>query len=382
MSIKNICFIVPGYPTKNDPQFTFVAELIHAIADCGINCTVFATQSITHSFLRKKKPRPVSWFDKTQNGNKISIYQPKVISFSNLNVLGWSISAYISKYAILKAFQKISPDADILYAHFWNSGVVAGEIADKHEIPFVVATGESKIWVTKQYPDYFIKKCMNKLSGVISVSTKNLRESWDLGLGNTVQSIILPNAINVSKFIRHDKQEMRKKLNFPQNAFIISFTGAFIERKGPLRLQEAVRRIGDPAVKVIYIGDGPQKPQGEDVLFSGRLPHERVVEYLCSSDIFVLPTLAEGCSNAIVEALACGLPVVSSDLAFNHDILDETSSILIDPLSIKGLHHAITQLYIDEQLRKRLSNGAEQCRNSLDISQRAASVLQFIEKCV
>ena len=74
--------------------------------------------------------------------------------------------------------------------------------------------------------------------------------------------------------------------------------------------------------------------------------HDVIAEYLNCADIFVSPTLAEGCSNSIVEAMACGLPIISSDLPFNHDILDEKNSILLDPVEVNEIALAIRKNFI------------------------------------
>ena len=382
MKIEHISFVVPGYPTKDDPQFTFVAETIRAIADQGIVCTVFTTQSISKSLFRGIKSRPSHWIDETKNGHRISIHQPKVISVSNVRLFGWSLSSLIAKQAIFKTFKKVSPKTDILYAHFWHSGVIAGEIANKYNIPLVVATGESKIWAKRLYPEKVIHNNLRKLVGLISVSTKNLNESRQLGLCDDVPNIILPNAIETSKFFPRDKWKMSQKYGFPQKAFIISFVGAFIERKGPLRLQEAVKRLGDSSIKVIYIGDGPQKPHGDEVLHAGRVPHDVVPEYLACSDIFVLPTLAEGCSNAIVEAMACGLPVVSSNLSFNEDILDESNSILVDPMNVQEIADAISYLRGNGCVLEAFGNNSQKKARDLSITNRVSKIIEFLEQSV
>jgi len=354
MKIEDICFISGGYPKDDDPQYIFLAELVKKIADSGIACTVIAPQSITNSILKKQKLRPFKWMDVTTKGNVITIYQPRVVSFSSLKIMGWSISAIISKRAIVRTFRKIMPQTDILYAHFWDNGVIAGEIANQYNLPFVVATGESKIWVHNLFHDSYIQKRLKKLAGVISVSTKNLQESKELRLVNGEPSIILPNSIDTGKFKRRDKSALREKYNFPQDAFIISFLGAFIERKGPLRLLEAVEKLSDPSIKVLFIGAGPQEPNGDAVLFKGRLPHALVPEYLSCSDVFVLPTLAEGCSNAIVEAMACGLPIISSNLPFNTDILDESNAILIDPMKVEEIAKAIQVLRLNAKIKRKI----------------------------
>ena len=98
--------------------------------------------------------------------------------------------------------------------------------------------------------------------------------------------------------------------------------------------------------------------------------------------MFVLPSLAEGCSNVIVEAMACGLPIVSSDLPFNYDILDSSNSILVNPMNVQEIADAIVKLKNDEPLRLTLSEGALKKTSDLTIEKRVTKILKFIrERC-
>lgn len=109
----------------------------------------------------------------------------------------------------------------------------------------------------------------------------------------------------------------------------MAFVGHFNERKGSLRLSEALKEIKD--IKSIFIGRGPEVPDCPGILYCGSVKHNKVPEYLNASDVFVLPTLTEGCCNAIIEAMARGLPIVSSNLTCNDGILNESNSIRINP---------------------------------------------------
>ena len=98
------------------------------------------------------------------------------------------------------------------------------------------------------------------------------------------------------------------------------------------------------------------QPDCEGILFKGKLPHEEIPLYLNTADVFVLPSLAEGCSNSIVEAMACGLPVISSDLSFNYDILNADNSILVNPNDVGEISAAIKKL-MDEGYIKKYGSG-------------------------
>jgi glycosyltransferase involved in cell wall biosynthesis len=183
--------------------------------------------------------------------------------------------------------------------------------------------------------------------------------------------------VNSELFHLQNKEKCRKHLGFPQNDFIVAFLGWFNERKGVQRVSEAINRVG--GIKCIFIGNGELEPQCDGILYKGALPHHLVPQYLGAADCFVLPTLAEGCCNAIVEAMACGLPVVSSNLPFNWDVLDETNSIMVNPNDIEEISKALVCLKNDAYLRANLSKGAVNKADSLTIEKRAERILTFMK---
>ena len=99
---------------------------------------------------------------------------------------------------------------------------------------------------------------------------------------------------------------------------------------------------------------------------------------LSACDVFALPTLIEGSCNALVEAMACGLPIVSSAGEFNDDVLDDGMSIRIDPLDVPAIRQAIVRLRDDAPLRARMAAAALQRARLFDIDARARRILAFM----
>ena len=97
------------------------------------------------------------------------------------------------------------------------------------------------------------------------------------------------------------------------------------------------------------------------------------------ADIFVLPTLHEGCCNAIIEAMACGLPIVSSNLPFNWDVLNDNNSILINPMNIDEIAEAIRILKEDPVKRDAMSKASLETASNLTIDKRVDKIFSFIE---
>lgn len=368
----NILIISPSYPDRYKVHYPFVKQLVDEFARQGHKCSVIAPYSIT-------KNRRL--YKTIESDGTVTVYRPNYLSSSNIKIGGFSPSDYFRRKAVIRATQKLPQKPDVVYCHFWESAVDAYPYARRNNIPMFVASGESSI-ANIINPSEICQDIRNYISGVICVSTKNKEESISLGLTTEDRCFVKPNAVNSSLFRKLDKIECRRKLGFPQEAFIISFVGAFIERKGANRVAAAIRQLDGKPVHSIFIGKGDAEPMCDNILFKGSLRHEQIPEYLCSSDVFVLPTLKEGCCNAIVEAMSCGLPIISSNLSFNWDVLDDTNAFLIDPMSINAITDSIAQLRDNRQLLQTMSVMSLDKARSLTIDKRATAVISFIRSCL
>lgn len=245
------------------------------------------------------------------------------------------------------------------------------------DIPSFVAYGEcdyeSQIRVL--YRD-LKQKDVDGLRGVVSVSTKNTDELNATGLFKDIPITTCVNAVDLTSFKKKDKKECRKRFGLPEDKFIVGFVGYFIKRKGPERVIEACERID--GAYVALAGRGENKPQGERVLFAEALPHEDICDFLNAVDVFVLPTLSEGCCNSVLEAMASGTPVISSDLPFNWDVLNKTNSILVDPMNIDDIEKAIRVLKNNKEKRDYLSENCLSTAKELSIDRRAERIIEFI----
>lgn len=116
------------------------------------------------------------------------------------------------------------------------------------------------------------------------------------------------------------------------------------------------------------------------IIHKGPLEHDLLPKYLNCADVFIMPTQKEGCCNAIVEALAMGLPVISSNGAFNDDILDEKNSIRINPDDVDAIADAIKKLKDDTMLRHSMTVYSLSRHKEYTIEGRAKRIVEFIEK--
>ena len=94
-----------------------------------------------------------------------------------------------------------------------------------------------------------------------------------------------------------------------------------------------------------------------------------------------MPTLAEGCCNAIIEALSCGLPVISSNLPFNDDVLNESCSLRVDTSNVDEITSAIVKLRDDDELRLKMRKEAICTAEKFDIKVRAERIIDWIQHC-
>ena len=367
----------PSWPTSKTIDFIFVDQLCRAFADLGNKVTVIAPQSLTKCFMRHIPVAPRHSFYKTAAGNTVELYRPYSVTLGNTK---GKLFRNSHQNAVKRAFRKIKEKPDVCYGHFWKSIFSLYPLAKAKNIPLFGASGEENVGGYVHNSEDFKKEVRNYMSGAISVSTKNQQECFALNLVDPDNSIVIPNAIDQTLFHKLDRTECRNRLGASADVFLVAFVGQLVPRKGTMRLNGALKQINDTQIKAVFIGSGSDEPDYVGIIKKGRVAHDDVPVWLNASDVFVLPTDNEGCCNAIIEAMACGLPIISTDAPFNYDILNEDNSIMIDCHDVNAIAEAIKKLKDDKVLRSRLSDGALLTAEGLSIRRRAERIVEFMQK--
>lgn len=385
--MKNVMFI-GWYPNPRDKyKNVFFQNLIYAMADVGVKCTVISPVSVVHyGLFAKDIPKCTKEF--TPNGNEIEVYYPKVLSASSKKIGKYNTEILSERFfekgamRVAKKLFRQGREFDAVYGHFFlYGGLAAIKIGKKFNIPSFVAFGECdyESQVQETYGD-LTSGDIDGLNGVIAVSTKNANRLKEMRIFDNIPMIVAPNSVDHKLFYPMNKSECREVLGLPQDKFIVGFVGGFIERKGDKRLLEAINGLSD--VYLACAGRGENPPSGERVVFCKPMEHNDIPKLLCAVDVFCLPTLSEGSCNAVVEALSCGVPVVSSNLSFNDDVLTDENSIRIDPTSVDDIREAIRQLKSDYKKMSVLGEKAIATATDLCIEKRAQRIISFMKNAI
>lgn len=189
----------------------------------------------------------------------------------------------------------------------------------------------------------------------------------DLALQNTPgldekKIRVIPNGVDLGKFQVLDKLDSRRFLGLPEGAPVLVSVGGLVDRKGHHRVLEVLPELLRQVPDLVYVivgggsveGNNRDRLEGmiaragltERVRFSGEIPHSEVNRYLSAADIFVLPTQFEGWPNVFFEAMACGLPVVTTDVCGNGEIVRNGENGLLTPFGDRqALRDALSQAF-------------------------------------
>jgi glycosyltransferase involved in cell wall biosynthesis len=177
------------------------------------------------------------------------------------------------------------------------------------------------------------------------------------------------NGVDSQRFAPAAAGEGRRALGLPPDAFVAGTVGRLDPIKNQAALIQAVARLAGevPALHAVFIGSGPLEKElrnladtlslTDRVHFAG--PRRDVEQLLPAFDAFVLPSLSEGMSNVLLEAMSCGVPPVCSDLPSHHEIVTPgVDAILLRPCNEITLAETLRDLYRNPDARSRLAADA------------------------
>ncbi|MCE7982421.1 MAG: glycosyltransferase family 1 protein [Caldilinea sp. CFX5] len=186
---------------------------------------------------------------------------------------------------------------------------------------------------------------------------------------------------------------LRRQLGLTDRLLLL-YLGALTPRKNLRFLLEVVRAVSEhvPTVHLLLAGSGPQETElrrdaqelgvQERVSFTGYLAEADKVRYYNLADLFVFPSLLEGFGMAVAEAMACGVPVVSSNAASLPEVVGE-AGLLAAPTDGAGFAAQIVRLLTDEALRRSLGEaGRAHVRQHFSWQQAAQQTYAAYEQVV
>ena len=223
-----------------------------------------------------------------------------------------------------------------------------------------------------------------KRADAFSAISPEIASEWTASGISSEKILLIPNSVNTSRFMPVEsvqKDLLRKRLNLPQNATIAIYTGRLVSYKGlPLLLKvwDEIRRKHENILLILAGTGGLDIHNCEevlreyvkanrlenDVVFTGAV--QNVPEYLQASDLFVFPTENDAFPSSIVEAMACGLPVVSTPVgAIKTIITNGKTGLLIQPGNAEQLYQALDIVLSNEEMASRLGKAA--CQSVQDL---------------
>ena len=270
----------------------------------------------------------------------VEVFRPRYFSFPGMLKRLDGLFLTISVYPVVRRIVR-QHRITLIDAHYgYPEGYAATLLGRWLKVPVSVTfRGKEEVQAASalQRP---LRKAVARASRVISVSEALRQVALGLGAkpGNTV---VIGNGVDLSKFSPQDRSASRKALDLPQDAKVLISVGAMSERKGFHRVIEclpAVCRI-HPGLYFLAVGAGG--PEGdmsavlreqvralglvERVRFLGHVAPDALKVPYSAADVFVLATRYEGWANVFLEAMACGLPVVTTDVGGNREVVvDDT----------------------------------------------------------
>ena len=327
-----------------------------------------------------------------------AIMRPKFLSYISF------LSSSTIILAVLSLFRKRDFDiihgyvcafsTDVITFHFCEKEGLRLEKANIIEVPHKSASQKLKALDHRIYRRLaaFVEGLTfghNSPKACIVVS-QSMKREFARHYGDAAKNIIvIPNGVDTLRFHPTNRLlyrgQIRQELGVSRSDPLLMFAGGDWERKGVRYIIEALPLLSKRNVKLIIIGSGDEKFYGQlaelkrvrdRIIF---VPHSsNLSEYYAASDIFVLPTIYEPFGLVIVEAMASGLPVITSRVAGAADlIIDGVNGLLLRaPSDVNGLAARIELLLSDAGLRKAMGECARETAEKFSWDQVAQKTLE------
>ncbi|MGA2351485.1 MAG: glycosyltransferase [Terracidiphilus sp.] len=272
-----------------------------------------------------------------------------------LPMLSRPINGWMAARALLPDVRIFAPDL-IFSCFLYPDGYAAVKIGKAIGVPVVVMSIGSDI---NRIGDFIsamrTRVVLREADFVVTVSEDLRSKAIAMGASPAASRAVI-NGCDLSAFHPSDRREARQKLGIDANAETVVYIGRMDIKKGLRELVEAaaILRMDRPNLRMYLIGDGPDKYLVENVIRDSNATSyihavpacafDDVAIWMAAADVVTLPSYMEGCPNVVLEALACGRPVVATNVGGIPEILGDECGELVPPRSPVKLAQALASV--------------------------------------
>lgn len=286
--------------------------------------------------LRRWRPgyRPQAPALEVQDG--IRVYHPRYLALPGLlrRLDGWSMA-----WASLVLLRRLKTQgARLIDAHFaYPDGEAAVHLGRWLKLPVTLTLRGTEVPHSRNpalRPR--LVRTLRAAARIFTVSDSLRQLALELG-ADAAKSEVVGNGVDLARFHPVDRVAARQALGLPLDAQVLISVGALVERKGMHRVIDCLPALIEQHPRLHYLIVGGASPEGDNrgelvaqvarlglagrVHFLGALPPDELKTPLSAADVFVLATRNEGWANVFLEAMACGLPVVTTDVGGNAEVV-------------------------------------------------------------
>ena len=292
--------------------------------------------------------------------------------------------------AMLIACIRAARTNDLIHANWSINGVIAGLAGLVTKTPVITTLRGSDVNLATSSRLHFLimKLCMILTTKVATVSQ---------AIANKITQLLPQYRDKISFIPNGVEKDFLTTFNKPDNTFNKLITsGNLVKGKGVDIIIRAMAELPESLnAELIVLGDGPELDKlihmaethglTKDITFQGKVPPAQIPHYLSQANIFILASFSEGRPNVVIEAMAAGLSVISSDIEGVREVVDNgTTGLLFESGNHLALSKTINTLINDHELQSQLSKNASQYirDNGLSWPVSAEKYVRLYEECL
>lgn len=344
------------FPNNARPNHgIFVANRLgHLVASGEVHSTVVAPVP----WFPSSSPRYGDWSKhaavaKREIRNGIVVHHPRFLTIPRVGMSAAPLLLYRAVLPFVRYLISTGERFDAIDAHYlYPDGVAAVWLGRQLGLPTVMTARGTDVSLIPRYqvPRRLIRQAMDGAAALVAVSAALKAAMVELGAPDS-KVTVLRNGVDTTLFRPAGRDATRRTLGLTRPTLIS--VGLLIERKGHHRVIEALTEL--PDFDLLIVGEGPERARlsalaarlglSERVRLLGARPHAELPALYTAADALVLASDREGWPNVLLEAMACGTPVVASNIWGNPEIVQRPEAgVLAEENTPKGIAAAIRRL--------------------------------------